>query len=201
VEVVATVVLALAAVATAWSSYQATRWNGETTKATGRVNALRIDASRAQGLAEGQTQVDIGMFFQWVNADAAGDDELADFYLDRFRPEFRPAFEAWQATDPLTAPDAPPTPFAMEEYQLQARAEAQRLDAEAEEMSAVVRRNVQRAANYVLGVVLFAVALFFAGMSAKLRGAGPRLVLLVVGCVVFVGTATWIATFPINVSV
>jgi ferric-dicitrate binding protein FerR (iron transport regulator) len=201
VEIVATVVLALAAVATAWSSYQATRWNGETTKATGRVNALRIDAARAQGLAEGQTQVDIGMYFQWVNADASGDAELADFYADRFRPEFRPAFDAWLAAEPLTAADAPPTPFAMEEYALEAAADAQRLDAEAEAMSATVRRNVQRAANYVLGVVLFAVALFFAGMSTKLRTPGPRKVLVAVGCVVFIGTAIWIATFPINVAV
>ena len=68
VEIVATVLLAFAAVATAWSSYQANRWNGETTKASSRVNALRIDAARAQGLAQAQTQVDIAMFFQWVNA-------------------------------------------------------------------------------------------------------------------------------------
>ena len=64
-----------------------------------------------------------------------------------------------------------------------------------------MRRNVQRSANYVLGVVLFAVALFFAGMSTKLHGPGPRKALLVVGCLVFVGTAVWIATFPISVSV
>ena len=38
-------------------------------------------------------------------------------------------------------------------------------------MAAAVRRNIQRSANYVLAVVLFAVALFFAGMSTKLRGA------------------------------
>jgi hypothetical protein len=200
-EIVATVVMALAAVATAWSSYQATRWNGETTRASGRVNAARIEAARAQGLAEGQTQVDIGMFFQWVNAQAADDRELADFYLDRFRPEFRPAFDAWLATDPFTEADAPASPFAMDEYRLAATAEAERLDAEAEEQSAAVRRNVQRAANYVLGVVLFAVALFFAGMSTKLPSEGPRRALLAIGCLVFVGTAVWIATFPVNVSV
>ena len=189
VEIVATVLLAVAAVATAWSSYQANRWNGETTKATGRVNALRIDAARSQGLAEGQTQVDIGMFFQWVNADAADDPELADFYRERFRPEFQPAFDAWLATDPLTDPEAPPTPFT-DDYQstMQARIDAERLDAEAEEMAATVRRNVQRSANYVLGVALFAVALFFAGMSTKLPSPGPRKVLLAVGCLVFVGT-------------
>ena len=40
-EVVATVLLALAAVSTAWSGYQAARWNGEATKASSRVNTLR----------------------------------------------------------------------------------------------------------------------------------------------------------------
>ncbi len=125
VEIVATVLLALAAVATAWSSYQANRWNGEQAKAAARVNALRIEGARAQGLAQAQTQVDIAMFFQWVNATETDDPELADFYQDRFRPEFQPAFDAWLATDPLTNPDAPPTPFAMDEYQLQARADSE----------------------------------------------------------------------------
>ena len=201
VEIAATVLLAIAAVATAWSSYQANRWNGETTKASSRVNALRIEAARAQGLAEGQTQVDIATFIQWVNATATDEDELADFYLERFRPEFRPAFDAWLATDPLTNPDAPPTPFATGDYQLAAQADAERLDAEAEVNAAIVRRNIQRSANYVLAVVLFAVALFFAGMSTKLRTSGPRMVLVAVGCLVFAGTAAWIATFPVSLSV
>jgi hypothetical protein len=201
VEIVATVLLALAAVATAWSSYQANRWNGEQAKTSGRVNAVRIDAARAQGLAQGQTQVDIAMFFQWINATSSDDAELATFYLDRFRPEFRPAFEAWLATDPLSDPGAPPSPFAMDVYQLEARTEAEQLDAQAEELAATVRRNIQRSANYVLAVVMFAVALFFAGMSTKLRGEGTRKVLLVVGCLVFLGTAAWIASFPISLSV
>jgi hypothetical protein len=202
VEIVATVLLAIAAVATAWSSYQANRWNGETTKASGRVNALRLDAARAQGLAEGQTQVDIAMYFQWVNATATEDTELADFYRERFRPEFQPAFDAWLAADPLTNPEAPPSPFAIaDQYQLQARTDAERFDEEAEAMAARVRRNVQRSANYILGVVMFAVALFFAGMSTKLRGAGARKSLLLVGCIVFVGAAAWIATFPVSVSI
>jgi len=200
VEIVATVVLSVAAVATAWSSYQATRWNGEQVKAGSRTNALRIEAARQQGLAQSQTQVDIATFIQWVDANAGDDDELEDFYAARFRPEFRPAFDAWLATDPLANPDAPPTPFAMDEYQLAARTESERLDKEAAVSAEVVQRNIQRAGNYVLAVVLFAVALFFAGMSTKLRGAGTRKVLLGVGCTLFVGTALWIATFPISLS-
>jgi hypothetical protein len=49
--------------------------------------------------------------------------------------------------------------------------------------------------------VLFAVSLFFADMSTKLRTPGPRVALLVVGCLVFVGAAPWIATFPVSIAV
>ena len=60
---------------------------------------------------------------------------------------------------------------------------------------------MQRATNYVLAVVLFAAALFFAGMSTKLRLPRMRLGLLSVGLVLFLGTVAWIATSPISVSV
>jgi hypothetical protein len=200
-ELVATALLAFAAVATAWSSYQATRWNGEQAKASGRTNAIRIEAARAQGLAQAQTQVDVATFTQWVDAYAHSETELTDFYRRRFREEFKPAVDAWLATRPLKNPDAPLTPFAMPQYKLAATAEAKRLDAEAEESSARVRRNIQRASNYVLGVVLFAVSLFFAGMSTKLTDRRLRTITLTLGCILFLGTAIWIATSPVSVSI
>ncbi len=89
----------------------------------------------------------------------------------------------------------------MPEYRLAARAEAARLDLEGEVLAAEVRRNIQRASNYVLGVVLFAVALFFAGMSTKLTTPGLRRAMLGVGWAVFVATLVWIATSPISVGV
>jgi uncharacterized membrane protein YoaK (UPF0700 family) len=64
-----------------------------------------------------------------------------------------------------------------------------------------VRRNIQRSTNYVLGVVLFAVALFFAGMSTKLATPAQRNVLLLFGWVVFAAAAIWIATSPVSISV
>jgi hypothetical protein len=201
VEVGATILLALAAVATAWSSYQATRWNGEQAKTSSRVNKTRIEAARASDLANAQQQVDVATFMQWVDAYARGETEVVNFYRERFREEFRPAFNAWIATKPLKTEGAPLTPFAMPQYRLAAKAEAGRLDRSAEELSAQVRRNIQRASNYVLGVVLFAVALFFAGMSTKLTAPGLRMTMLVVGYVIFVGTAVWIATSPVSVAV
>ena len=200
-EIVATVILSIAAVATAWSSYQATRWNGETTRAAGRSTATRIEAARAAGRANAETQVDVATFIQWIDARAHGEVELERFYKDRFRAEFETAFDAWVATDPLVAPDAAPTPFAMEEYKLASATRAEQLDAQAEELTALVRRNVERAGNYVLAVVLFAVALFFAGMSAKLTGRGSRTALVVVAALVFLGTLARVATFPISIQI
>jgi hypothetical protein len=201
VELVATVLLAFAAVATAWSGYQATRWNGEQAKASSRTNAIRIDAARAQGLSEAQKEVDVATFIQWVDAYAHRETELTTFYERRFREELKPAFNAWVATEPLTNPRAPLTPFVMPQYRVAAEEEAERLDAEAEVSAAVVRQNIQRSSNYVLGVVLFSVALFFAGTSTKLTNPRLRAVAVSVGCVVFLGTLVWIATSPVSLSV
>jgi hypothetical protein len=85
--------------------------------------------------------------------------------------------------------------------QLAAAEDAERLDRRAEVLAADVRRNIQRSTNYVLGAVLFAVALFFAGMSTKVPSRGAQRALVACGCAVFVGAAAWIATFPISVSV
>jgi hypothetical protein len=93
-EIVATLLLSLAAIATAWSSYQATRWNGDQAKAATRTNAIRIQAARAQSLAEAQTEVDVATFIQWVDAHAQQNAGLANFYRTRFRDEFKPAFAA-----------------------------------------------------------------------------------------------------------
>jgi len=200
-ELVATVLLALATVATAWSGYQSTRWNGEQSKAAARANALRIASAKAAGVANSQTEIDVATFTQWVNAYAEKQTVLADFYFKRFRKEFRPAVEAWVATKPLKNPEAPLTPFAMSRYKLEARAEADRLDAQAELFAAQARRNIQRASNYVLGVVLFASVLFFAGMSTKLTSPKLRVTTLSIGCAVFLLTALWIATSPVSVTV
>jgi hypothetical protein len=200
-ELLVTVLLVVAALATSWSSYQATRWNGEQAVAAGRTNAIRIDAARADGTARTQTQVDVATFIAWADADLRGETKVADFYVDRFRDEFRPAYEAWIAQRPLTNADAPSSPFAMEEYQVAARNQAAELDAAAEASAAEVRTNIQRSSNYVLTVVLYAIVLFFAGMSTRLSNHRLRWVTTMAGTVVLLGALAWLATFPVSVAV
>lgn len=201
VDVLATVLLAVATVATAWSGYQASRWNGEQAKAGARANAARIESTRSSGLANTQTQIDVATFTEWVDAYARKETKLADFYFDRFRAEFKPAVEAWIATKPLKNRRAPLTPFAMPQYKLAARTQADLLQAQSEDFAGKARSYIQRSTNYVLGVVLFAATLFFAGMSAKLPSRRLRIVLLGIGVTLFVGTVAWIASSPVSVSV
>ena len=109
--------------------------------------------------------------------------------------------EAWIATKPLKTANAPLTPFAMPQYRLAAAATAKRLDVASEASAATVLRDIQRASNYVLAVVLFAIALFFAGLGSKLRVDRIRAVMVVLAGVIFLGTVIWIATFPVSLAV
>ena len=200
-ELAATVLLALAAVATAWASYQSARWHGKQAEAQSASIAARVESTRAANVANRQGQIDVAIFTQWIDAYARDETELADFYRKRFRDEFKPAFEAWVATKPRKNPNAPLSPFAMPQYKLAASGEADQLEARAAAFSQDVKRYIQRADNYVLAVVLFAASLFFAGISTRMRTRSTRAAILVLGYVVFLATVGWLATFPVSVGV
>jgi hypothetical protein len=200
-ELVATVLLAVAAVATAWASYQSARWHGEQARAQSASVAARVESTRAANVANRQGQIDVALFTQWVDAYARNETELAAFYDKRFRPEFKPAFNAWVATKPRKNPNAPLSPFAMAQYKLAANAASDRLEVKAAAASQRAGAFIQRADDYSLAVVLFASSLFFAGISTRLRSETTRMVILGLGCTLFLGTVIWIATFPVSLSV
>lgn len=198
IDHVSTVLLALAAVATAWATYQAAHWRSEQALAGNRSTAARVEANRAAGVANREILVDVETFTQWVDAYSTGERKLAAFYFRRFRPEFRPAVTAWVATKPLTNPKAPLTPFAMPQYRSAALAEADRLERTGEVEAVKSQEHVQRADRYTLCVVMFAMSLFFAGISTRLRTEQSRAVVLVSGCVLFTGALVWMLTFPVS---
>jgi hypothetical protein len=198
---VATVLLALATVATAWAAYQSRQWTGEQSQGYSHATAKRIAVNRTAAVANRQVQIDVATFIQWVDARERNDSALADFYRARFRDEFKPAFAAWLATEPFTKPAAPATPFAMPQYRLKASAEAAQLESLAAKDSNTAKNANQRADNYMLAVVLFAAALFFAGISMKLQTRGARIAILGLGCVLFLGTLILVATFPMRLAV
>ncbi len=201
VDIATAVLLSVAALATAWAGYQSSRWHGKQAESFAAASAARVESTRQSDVANRQAQIDVATFTEWVNAYEGRRTELAGFYRRRFRPEFKPAFDAWIATQPLRNPDAPLTPFEMPEYQLAALEEAEALEARAVALSEEARRNIQRADNYVLAVVLLAASLFLAGISTRLPALGAQISVLVLAAVIFLGTLVWVLTFPITLAV
>ena len=102
------------------------------------------------------------------------------------------------AQEPGRAPD----PVCHAEYKLEARAESERLDAEAEVYAAAV------AAEHPASVELRARrrpvrlgAVLRRHLSTKLASPRIRVAMLSLGCAVFLLTALWIATSPVSVTV
>ena len=200
-ELAAAVLLALAAVATAWAAYQSRQWTGEQASSTSQATATRISANRVSAVANRQLQVDVTTFTQWLDARAENRPELAAFYRERFRLEFKPAFAAWIATNPFRDENAPSSPFEMRQYRLGTEARADRLEVEAAADSDRAKEANQHADNYMLAVVLLATSLFFAGLSIKLGSPKIQAALLGLGWIVFLAAVIWMATLPVEVTI
>ena len=90
----------------------------------------------------------------------------------------------------------------MPEYQLAARDRGRRARRGLGGKSAAqVRLDIQRSSNYVLTVVLYAVVLFFAGMSTRLQNKRLRWVMTLTGLVVLIADLICIATMPVSLAV
>jgi hypothetical protein len=143
-------------------------------------------------------QVDIGMFTNWINAFAAGNQQLVAFYEERFRDEFKPAFEAWIATDPVNNPDAPATPFAMPEYQLSLAAEAERLELEAEATFAEGTEANQISDKYILNTVFLASVLFLGGIASRFSTMSARWVIIIFSLAILAFGLFNLLTYPVQ---
>lgn len=166
-ELVAAVLLSLATLGIAWSGYQAAKWSGQQSERYAQASTARSEANRTSTLASQDRQQDLLNFNRWLEVDTNGNQTLASLYERRFRPEFVPAFAAWQAQDPLHNPNAVASPLNMPQYRL---ANAERADAL--ERLGDRRFNEGKDATdhtdaYVLTTVFFAAVLFFAGISTR----------------------------------
>jgi hypothetical protein len=174
-EIVEVVILAVVAVATAWSGYQAARWDGRQAFLYGRSTTIRVDASEAATLGGQQRLQDISTFNTWIVAQAQGEQKIADLYVERFSPEYKVAFDAWLATDPLNNPDAPPGPSFMPEYHNTRSEEATKLNDQANRMFEEGTEARENADRYVRQTVLFATVLFMIAVSQRFTYRAVRL--------------------------
>jgi hypothetical protein len=182
-EIVASVLLGLAALATAWSGYQASLWDGIQSSSYTQASAARTRAAQQHTEANQFRLGDLSVFENYIDASLEGDTELADFYRTRFRDEFEPAFEAWSDLEPQTNPDAPPSPLAMPEYQLSQEQEAGELTDRADALFAEGEDANTISDTYTASTLLFALALFFTAISERFEYLRVRTGLLGMGVV------------------
>ena len=116
-EPASAILMALATLGTAWCSYQSSKWNGQSS--TFATKAARSNQQAAVLHLEGNqvTALQAKMFMEFIDAQTAGKDKLAHFYLDRFPPELRKAYDAWLTEKPFENPRADPHPFVPNLYQ------------------------------------------------------------------------------------
>ena len=194
---IATIILALATLATAWSGYQSARWGGEQSTKFSQAGALRTESTRASTKAGQVAQVDIGIFVNWINAFAEDNQELANFYEDRFRLEFGLAFDAWMATDPKNNPDAPKSPFSMPEYTVSFSQEADLLEQEATKTFAEGSAANQISDDYILNTVVLASVLFLSGVQVRMKSIPMRMLIVILGLLILAYGLLNIVSYPI----
>jgi hypothetical protein len=179
-EIAEAIVLAVVAITTAWSGYQAALWTGHQAELYGNSTRLRVQAEGAATAANQERLYNASTVVEWLKAEEDGNKKLAALFERRFLPEFRPAFEAWKKTDPLNNPNAPAGPQLMAEYHSSRTEEAARLNEQATETFERGNQARERSDGYVRVTVMLATVLLLTAISQRFKTHAVRVGLAVV---------------------
>ena len=174
-EIVEAVLLAMVAIATAWSGYQSARWDGLQDELYAKSTRLRVEGQALQTRSGQEQAYDASVVAEWIKAKADGNEKVAALFERRFLPEFLPAFEAWKNTDPLTNPNSPPGPMMMPQYR---NANAEGAIKRGEEANQAFEQGAAARAisdRYVRATVLLATVLLLVAISQRFRTRGVRM--------------------------
>lgn len=195
-EIIEAVVLSVIAVATAWSGFQAAKWDGRQGYLYGTSSRLRMEAALATAEGGQRRIMDVTTFNTWIKEMESKNERLAALYVNRFSPEYRLAFDAWLKTEPFTRPGAPPGPLFMTDYHSPLLEEAAKLNQEATAAFAAGTEARVIAEEYVSTSVLLAVVIFLVALAQRFKIRKVRVGLLVVASVVMTYALVNIASKP-----
>jgi hypothetical protein len=163
------IIIALVALATAWSGFQAAQWNGHQAELYGEANGLNLEAVNLATSAGQEHLYNTNILNAWLNANIQGQKQIAQFYERRFLAEYKIAFDAWIKTDPFNNSEAPAGPAYMTGYHSSKMEEAGNLSSEA--LSKFNQGTKARAIadDYVLNTVFLATVLVLAAISQRFQ--------------------------------
>jgi ABC-type multidrug transport system fused ATPase/permease subunit len=197
-EAVALVLLSLATVGTAWCSFQAAVWSGVSQRTMNMSAAANRRSVTAQLQAYQFSMLDVMLFSEYVNARANSNEQLANFYAQRFRAEAKTAFEKWIAMQPFQNSNAPPHPFVTNLYKPQLLQQAQAEEQQSQVLWQKAGEAGKNSRNYVLLTVSLAAALFFAGAASKFQTGWIHVCVLVLGLCAFLFAAIRLLFLPVQ---
>jgi hypothetical protein len=186
VQICEAVLLSLVTIAAAWSGYAAAKWGTESRIEIARSSTLRNLATRADLSALSTRNFDSSTFEAWFTAFTLGNPEKQALAERRFRPEFKVAFDAWMATDPMHNPHAAPGPTYMPQYKLADQARADALDSAAEAASNAGDRAGRVGDDYIRITVFLAAILFLVGIGSTFNLHAIRYALIILGAMLLV---------------
>jgi len=185
VEPVTALLMALATLSTAWCSYHSAAWTRKSNRLMNEFNSLerRAGLQTMQGMQ--QATIHVAMFMELLAAQQAGNEKLANFYIERFPPDLRKAYDAWLAQKPFENPKADPHPFVPNLYEVRGTREAADANAKAASSLQASRNAGNVSGQYLANTVLFATVLFFASASGKFEQRRVRVVAFAFAVAVF----------------
>jgi hypothetical protein len=196
IEIVGILMLAVAAVATAWGSYQAAKGDGRQSVLYAEAGVDRVQATTVAIAGQQRLAADASTFNQWLGAKRANDRVLQTMLVRRFSPEYRTAFDAWLKTAPFTTPSAPPGPAYMPEYHNPQLEQAEHLNEEAAATEEEGTHARETAEKYIGATVLFALVLFLVAVSQRFRLRGVRIGAIAMALVLLGYALYQVATLP-----
>jgi len=196
-EIACAIVLSLATTASAWCAYQSKLWGGaQAARANAAIRASREAAVNSLAALQARA-FDASMFISYMEARFGSNRPMEEFLFRRFRPEMKPAVEAWLKLDPFNNPGAPPSPLHMAEYALKDNAEAARQEDLASAAMIQARQARRLSDDYVLLTVLFASVLFFGGIARAFESRWLKLALTALAFVLFLSCLGALITMPL----
>ena len=144
-----------------------------------------------------QATIHVAMFMQLLAAQQAGNEKLANFYVERFPPDARKAYDTWLAERPFENPNADPHPFMPNLYEVRGTRDAAEANANAANSLQEARRAGNVSGQYLANTVLFAAVLFFASASGKFEQRRVRLMAFIFATAVFIFALVRTAMLPI----
>ena len=148
-------------------------------------NSLERRASLYTMQGMQQATIHTAMFMEFLAAKHDGNEKLANFYVERFPPDVRKAYDAWLAQKPFENPKADPHPFVPNLYEVRGTREAAEATAKAASSLQASRNAGSVSGQYLANTVLFATVLFFASASGKFEQRRVRVVAFAFAVAVF----------------